>query len=54
MDLYRLLATSTDPWTLALDTALGLLPRLLKQSTPASTQCPGISCDYRRSNKQKL
>ena len=25
-----------DPWTLALDTVLGLSPRLLKQSTPVN------------------
>jgi len=33
---------------LALDTVLGLLLELLKQSTLASIQCPGIRClDYK-------
>jgi len=32
---------------LALDTALGLSLELLKQSTPASIQCPGISVENR-------
>ena len=34
--------TTTDPWTLAGDNLLSLSLELLKQSTLASIQCPGI------------